>query len=59
MQATKVIKDEFVDPMCGMTLDPARAAGTGERDGVRYYFSPTGAPELHALTQGAPSCGFF
>jgi YHS domain-containing protein len=42
MQATKVIKEEFVDPVCGMTVDPARAAGTSERDGVRYYFCSPG-----------------
>ena len=38
MQATTVSKAEFVDPVCGMTVEPARAAGVSERDGVRYYF---------------------
>jgi Cu+-exporting ATPase len=38
MQATKALREEFVDPVCGMTVDPARAAGTSVRDGVRYYF---------------------
>src|ERR1044072_1474629 len=33
-----VVREEFVDPVCGMTVDPARAAGTSARDGVRYYF---------------------
>jgi Cu+-exporting ATPase len=36
-QAT-ALREEFVDPVCGMTVDPARAAGTSERDGVRYHF---------------------
>ncbi len=31
-----------VDPVCGMTVDPARAAATRERDGVRYFFCATG-----------------
>jgi P-type Cu+ transporter len=44
MQAT-VLKEEFVDPVCGMTVDPARAAGTSERDGVRYYFCSPGCKQ--------------
>ena len=31
-----------IDPICGMTVDPARAAGTSERDGVAYYFCSLG-----------------
>ena len=27
-----------IDPVCGMTVDPARAAGTFEHDGTTYYF---------------------
>jgi len=27
-----------VDPVCGMTVDPARAAGSVEHDGTTYYF---------------------
>jgi len=27
-----------IDPICGMTVDPASAAGTSEKDGERYYF---------------------
>ena len=42
MQATEVLREEFVDPVCGMTVDPARAAGTSERGGVRYYFCAPG-----------------
>ena len=44
MQAT-ALKEEFVDPVCGMTVDPARAAGTSERDGVRYYFCSPGCKQ--------------
>jgi Cu+-exporting ATPase len=44
MQAT-ALKEEFVDPVCGMTVDPARAAGTSERDGVRYYFCAPGCKQ--------------
>jgi P-type Cu+ transporter len=39
------LKEEFVDPVCGMTVDPARAAGTSERDGVRYYFCSPGCKQ--------------
>ena len=31
-----------VDPVCGMRVDPAHAAATRERDGVRYFFCSTG-----------------
>jgi Cu+-exporting ATPase len=44
MQATG-LKEKFVDPVCGMTVDPARAAGTSERDGVRYYFCSPGCKQ--------------
>ncbi|HEX8147984.1 MAG TPA: heavy metal translocating P-type ATPase [Pyrinomonadaceae bacterium] len=39
------MKQEFVDPVCGMKVDPARAAGTSERDGVRYYFCAPGCKQ--------------
>ncbi|HWS89853.1 MAG TPA: heavy metal translocating P-type ATPase [Pyrinomonadaceae bacterium] len=44
MRAT-AMKEEFVDPVCGMTVDPARAAGTSEREGVRYYFCSPGCKQ--------------
>ena len=31
-----------LDPVCGMTVDPARAVATRERDGVRYFFCSAG-----------------
>src|SRR5262249_12013813 len=31
-----------VDPICGMTVDPARAAGSSVRDGVTTYFCSLG-----------------
>ena len=45
MSATTAMKEEFVDPVCGMTVDPARAAGTSERGGVRYYFCSPGCKQ--------------
>jgi Cu+-exporting ATPase len=44
MQAT-TLREEFIDPVCGMRVDPARAAGTSERDGVRYYFCSPGCKQ--------------
>ena len=29
---------EHIDPVCGMTVDPADAAGSAEHDGQTYYF---------------------
>lgn len=42
MTATTALKEVLIDPVCGMTVDPARAAGMSERDGARYYFCSTG-----------------
>ncbi|MBV9923968.1 MAG: heavy metal translocating P-type ATPase [Acidobacteria bacterium] len=49
------MKEEFVDPVCGMKVDPARAAGTSEREGVRYYFcSPVCKQKFDAAGPGEP-----
>ncbi|MBV8858942.1 MAG: heavy metal translocating P-type ATPase [Acidobacteria bacterium] len=53
MEATAVRKEEFVDPVCGMTVDPAKAAGVSERDGVRYYFCSAGCKAK--FDAGAPA----
>ncbi len=31
-----------IDPVCGMTVDPAKAAAAIERDGTRYFFCSLG-----------------
>ena len=31
-----------LDPVCGMTVDPARAAGHVDHDGTTYYFCSKG-----------------
>jgi YHS domain-containing protein len=50
------------DPICGMTVDPSRAAARSERDGKAYYFCSTvckdrfdsvAAPEAHACCRRA------
>ena len=30
--------ETFIDPICGMTVDPDSAAGTYEYEGTTYYF---------------------
>ena len=52
MEATAVKKTEHIDPVCGMTVDPARAAGLSERDGVRYYFYSAGGKAKFAARAG-------
>lgn len=49
------------DPVCGMTIDPARAVGSSAFNGVTYHFCSRGcetkfdaAPEQFA--GAAPSC---
>jgi Cu+-exporting ATPase len=31
-----------IDPVCGMEVDPATAAGSSEYQGITYYFCSTG-----------------
>lgn len=31
-----------IDPVCGMEVDPAQAAGTSEYNGTTYYFCAPG-----------------
>ena len=38
MPAPRTTEQTVVDPVCGMTIDPAGAAGTAESQGKRYYF---------------------
>src|ERR1044071_6271975 len=35
----------FVDPVCGMTVDPASAAGSSEYDGRTYWFCSAGCKQ--------------
>jgi Cu+-exporting ATPase len=35
-------QQQHIDPICGMTVDPAHAAGKSERDGKVYYFCSLG-----------------
>lgn len=37
-----------IDPVCGMTVDPATAAGSAEYQGTTYYFCSRGC--LKAFT---------
>ena len=34
-----------IDPVCGMTVDPATAAASREHDGVTFYFCSPGCAE--------------
>ena len=40
--ASTPASNEVLDPVCGMTIDPAKAAGTSEYDRKRYYFCGKG-----------------
>lgn len=37
-----------VDPVCGMSVDPSRAAATVEHDGTVYHFCATGCAKAFA-----------
>ncbi len=50
--------DEFIDPICGMTVDPIAAAGTFNHEGKTYYFCSKGClQKFIAQTQGVPASG--
>jgi len=50
--------DEFIDPICGMTVDPATAAGTFNHEGKTYYFCSKGClQKFIAQTQDVPASG--
>jgi P-type Cu+ transporter len=55
MQAAMVEKEELVDPVCGMTVAPAHAAGVSEREGVKYHFCSAGCKAK--FDEGAPASG--
>lgn len=49
---------QVTDPICGMQIDPAQAAGTSEYQGQTYYFCSAGCkrqfdkdPQQYAQTQ--------
>jgi Cu+-exporting ATPase len=43
-----------IDPICGMKVDPAKAAGTSERDGKTYYFCGLGCKKKFDAGPAAP-----
>jgi P-type Cu+ transporter len=50
-----------LDPVCGMTVDPARAAGQLDHDGTTYYFCSKGClakfaadPQKYVSGMGEP-----
>ncbi|MBK7934477.1 MAG: heavy metal translocating P-type ATPase [Acidobacteria bacterium] len=50
--------DEFIDPICGMTVDPIAAAGTFNHEDKTYYFCSKGClQKFIAQTQDVPASG--
>jgi Cu+-exporting ATPase len=49
------MKQEFIDPICGMTVDPETAAGKLEHDGTTVYFCSTGCLEKYKKQIAAPA----
>jgi Cu+-exporting ATPase len=45
MQLTVLQKTGAIDPVCGMIVDPEKAAGKSERGGETYYFCCAGCKE--------------
>jgi Cu+-exporting ATPase len=62
MKAAATQEDRVIDPVCGMSVDPNRAAGTSGRDGQTYYFCSTACKEkfdaatAEAVTPSQGSC---
>src|SRR5829696_8405120 len=48
-----------IDPICGMKVNPATAAGSFTRDGTTYYFCSKGCLQKFInQTSGAPTANF-
>ena len=48
--------NQFIDPICGMTVDPKTAAGSYVQDGVTYYFCSKGClQKFIAQADGKPA----
>lgn len=41
-ESEAVVSDTVIDPVCGMSVDPATAAASAEHEGVTYYFCAKG-----------------
>ena len=48
MVNSAVSEDRALDPVCGMTVDPAKAKGSFVHDGTTYYFCSAGCREKFA-----------
>lgn len=49
-----------IDPICGMTVNPATAAGSFQHEGKTYYFCSKGClQKFIAQTEGVPASGFI
>ena len=55
---TSTTPTSAIDPVCGMTVDPAKAAGASTREGETYYFCSRPCKEtFDAETAPVTSCG--
>ena len=51
--------ETFIDPICGMTVDPTTAAGSFKHEEETYYFCSAGCMQKFiAQSQGVPASGF-
>jgi P-type Cu+ transporter len=53
MKAATTQEARVTDPICGMSIDPAKAAGTSERDGETYYFCSQGCKKKFDAAHGS------
>jgi Cu+-exporting ATPase len=58
-ESKKAKTGEAIDPICGMTVNPATAAGSFNHEGKTYYFCSAGClQKFIAQSQGVPASGF-
>lgn len=58
MTETQITKTEtFIDPICGMQVEPATAAGSLNQDGEAYYFCSTGCLQKFMEPTGEKQAG--
>jgi YHS domain-containing protein len=50
-----VMAEKFKDPVCGMMVEPAKAAASGTYGGQTVYFCSVGCKTAYERTHGRPS----
>lgn len=57
IETKRTTTETFTDPICGMQVNPATAAGSFNKDGETYYFCSNGCLQKFIETAGNKPAG--